>query len=135
MKFTQVFTLGLFALSTQAAAIPQESTTEQSKRLDADVAAQLAGNILNLIQLGAGAEISASTKRDESAVDTVEESKRLDADVAAQIAANILNLIQLGIGADVNVSAKREDTVAAQIGANILNLIQAAVGAQTTVDL
>ena len=74
-------------------------TIEQSKRLDADVAAQLAGNILNLIQLGAGAEISASTKRDESAVDTVEESKRLDADVAAQIAANILNLIQLGIGA------------------------------------
>ena len=52
MKFTQVFTLGLFALSTQAAAIPQESTTEVDKRLDADVAAQLALNILNLIQLG-----------------------------------------------------------------------------------
>ena len=31
MKFTQVFTLGLFALSTQAAAIPQESTTEVDK--------------------------------------------------------------------------------------------------------
>ena len=54
MKFTQVFTLGLFALSTQAAAIPQESTTEVDKRLDADVAAQLALNILNLIQLGIG---------------------------------------------------------------------------------
>ena len=32
------------------------------KRLDADVAAQLAANILNLVQLGAGAEISASAK-------------------------------------------------------------------------
>ena len=62
MKFTQVFTLGLFALSTQAAAIPQESTTEVDKRLDADVAAQLALNILNLIQLGIGANVNVTAK-------------------------------------------------------------------------
>ena len=109
MKFTQVFTLGLFALSTQAAAIPQESTTEVDKRLDADVAAQLALNILNLIQLGIGANVNVTAKRDESAV-TIEQSKRLDADVAAQLAGNILNLIQLGAGAEISASTKRDES-------------------------
>lgn len=89
MKFTQVFTLGLFALSTQAAAIPQESTTEVDKRLDADVAAQLALNILNLIQLGIGADVNVSAKREDT--------------VAAQIGANILNLIQAAVGAQTTV--------------------------------
>ena len=63
------------------------------KRLDADVAAQLAANILNLVQLGAGAEISASAKREDT--------------VAAQIGANILNLIQAAVGADAKVDLKR----------------------------
>ena len=37
-------------------------TVEESKRLDADVAAQIAANILNLIQLGIGADVNVSAK-------------------------------------------------------------------------
>ena len=47
MKFTQV-TLGLFALSKPLLF----HKNQPEVRLDADVAAQLALNILNLIQLG-----------------------------------------------------------------------------------
>ena len=67
-------------------------TVEESKRLDADVAAQIAANILNLIQLGIGADVNVSAKREDT--------------VAAQIGANILNLIQAAVGADAKVDLK-----------------------------
>lgn len=103
MKFTQVFTAGLFALSTQAAAIPKESNTEVNKRLDAGFDAEGAADLFHLIQLGGGVGANVSVKRDESA-DTVEESKRFDANIDAEGAADFFHLVDVAGSNEANIS-------------------------------
>lgn len=138
MRFSYFLTSGLFALSTQAVAIQQETTQDIEKRATVDLAAGVAADILHLIGLTIGVDANINVKRDSL-------SKRADIDVAADLAADVLGLLGLDVGVDADISVKRDDNqvvslkkralvdVAAGLTLDILQLIGLSVGVDASV--
>ncbi|EMG47751.1 hypothetical protein G210_1802 [Candida maltosa Xu316] len=97
MKFSYFLTCGLFALSTNAAIIQSNEVAveEVAKRASVDVAGTIAADLLHLIGVALGGDVSINVKRDT---------------VTASLAADILQLLELTGNLTATVDLKRDVT-------------------------
>lgn len=150
MRFSYILASGLFALSTQAAAIQPE---EVEKRAAVGVAAHIATDILHLVGLAVGVDVNIRFKREDV-------EKRADEEVVNALAADIVKLSGLesasdatnalavdilrlsGLDATTAAAEKREEISVAKRGLvnvssalclNILQLIGLSIGVNVNV--